>query len=290
MMFFFPKKTLLLSLLIFFAYCFIQGCARSQIDGERLSDHIQQQLSFGPRVPGSDSSRLTADYFEDKLKSYGWRVEFQIFEFEGIKLRNVIAKNSSKPPQLIIGTHYDTRQYSDNDPDESKIFLPVPGAIDGASGSAIILELGKHIIKDETSIWLVLFDGEDQGNINNWQWSLGAEYFAQQLVDLPKKVVILDMLGDSDLKIFIEKNSSPVLSNEIWSTAQKLGHERNFINEQKYSLIDDHQPFINRGIPTSLLIDFDYPYWHTNSDTLDKISKRNMEIVSEVMLEWINSQ
>lgn len=288
-MIYFPKKSFLFTLLIFF-FCFVfSGYSTNQVDGDRLMDHVQQQLSFGPRLPGTDASQLAANYFKDNLEPYGWQVELQEFEFDGIKLRNVIAMNSPNPPQLIIGTHYDTRQFSDQDPDKAKQSLPVPGAIDGASGSAIILELGKHIINKDKIIWLVFFDGEDQGKINAWQWSIGAEYFVRQMADMPKKVVILDMLGDGELKVYKEKNSNPDLSNEIWNTAQKLGHENNFINEQKYSMIDDHQPFINRGIPTTLLIDFDYPYWHTTSDTLDKVSKRNLEIVAEVMLEWINS-
>ena len=288
-MIYFPKKSFLFTLLIFFSCFVFHGCSTNQFDGDRLMDHINQQLSFGPRLPGSESSQLAANYFKDNLESYGWQVEFQEFEFDGIYLRNVIAKNSLNPPQLIIGTHYDTRQLSDNDPDISKQILPVPGAIDGASGSAIILELGKHIINKDESIWLVFFDGEDQGKINDWQWGIGSEYFVRQMVDMPKKVVILDMLGDGELKVYKEKNSNLGLSDEIWTAAQKLGYSRYFINEQKYSMIDDHQPFINRGIPTALLIDFDYPYWHTTSDTLDKVSRHNLDIALTVMLQWIKS-
>ena len=157
-------------------------------------------MSFGPRIPGSDASLKTANYFKDYLEDHGWIVEFQEFDFDGVKLRNVIAKNSTNPPQLLIGTHYDTRQFSDQDPDQSNQSIPVPGAIDGSSGSALLLELGNLIADEEMSIWLVFFDGEDQGKINNWQWSIGAEYFAKNLVEKPERVVILDMLGDHDLK------------------------------------------------------------------------------------------
>ncbi len=97
------------------------------------------------------------------------------------------------------------------------------------------------------------------------------------------------MLGDDDLQVFKEKNSDPALSNEIWTAAKKIGYGNYFKDKQKYALIDDHLPFVNQGIPAALLIDFDYPYWHTTSDTLDKVSIRNLEIVFEVMLEWINS-
>lgn len=274
---------LLSTLFIFLGFNFIQACKSS------IKDHIEKQLSFGPRLPGSDASQLTANYFKEFLEPYGWKVDFQEFNFDGILLRNVIAKNSPNPPQLIIGTHYDTRQYSDQDPDKKKQSLPVPGAIDGASGSALILELGKLILDEDLSIWLIFFDGEDQGMINNWQWSIGAEYFVNKLKEKPVQVVILDMLGDADLKIFKEMNSDLELSNEIWNIARRLGYTNSFVDEQKHSFIDDHLPFIKKGIPTALLIDFDYPYWHTTSDTLNKVSERNLEIVLEVMLDWIKS-
>jgi len=265
------------------------GCANDQRMNDPIKAHIREQMSFGPRIPGSEASLNTAIYFKDYLEDLGWTVDFQEFDFEGVKLRNVIARNSTKPPELLIGAHYDTRQFSDEDPVESNQTTPVPGAIDGGSGSALLLGLGDLIFEEEKSIWLVFFDGEDQGRINNWPWSVGAEFFAKSLVKSPDKVVILDMLGDQDLKIYKELNSNLVLSSEIWATAYDLGYSSSFINEQKHSFLDDHLPFINLGIPTALLIDFDYPYWHTTSDTLDKVSERNLEIVLEVMLNWIRS-
>jgi glutaminyl-peptide cyclotransferase len=265
------------------------GCSSDQFEKSNIIDHIEKQLSFGPRLPGSYASQLAANYFRENLESNGWKVEFQEFEFGGKTLRNVIAKNSSNPPKLIIGTHYDTRQFSDQDSEKIEQTFPVPGAIDGASGSALILELSEHIFKMDKSIWLLFFDGEDQGKINGWEWSIGADYFVSELDKTPDQVVILDMLGDDDLQVFKEKNSDPALSNEIWTAAKKIGFGNYFKDKQKYALIDDHLPFVNQGIPASLLIDFDYPYWHTTSDTLDKVSIRNLEIVFEVMLEWIKS-
>lgn len=285
---FLPKKLFLTSLLLI-CFVYLLGCANTQLEIDPIKNHIQKQLSFGPRIPGSEASMKTANYFKDYLEDNGWIVEFQDFNFDGVKLRNVIAKNSANPPQLLIGTHYDTRQFSDQDPVKSNQSVPVPGAIDGSSGSALLLELGNLVADEETSIWIVFFDGEDQGRINNWQWSIGAEYFAKNLVEKPESVVILDMLGDQDLKIFKELNSDPELSNEIWTIAGNLGFSNSFINEQKHSFIDDHLPFINLGIPTALLIDFEYPYWHTTSDTLDKVSERNLEIVLEVMHNWIKA-
>jgi Zn-dependent M28 family amino/carboxypeptidase len=281
------KRYLLPSL--FIPFFILLGCSFIQADTTSVIDHIQKQLSFGPRIPGSEASKLTANYFKEYLEVNGWKVEFQEFYFDDILLRNVVAKNSTDPPKLILGAHYDTRQYSDQDPIKSKQNIPVPGAIDGASGSALILELGKLISNEDTSIWLVFFDGEDQGRINNWEWSIGADYFAKNMAVIPEQVVILDMLGDANLKVYKELNSDLDLTEDIWKIAEGLGYANSFINVQKHSFIDDHLPFINLGIPTALLIDFDYPYWHTTSDTLDNVSENNLEIVLDVMLEWIRS-
>jgi Zn-dependent M28 family amino/carboxypeptidase len=95
------------------------------------------------------------------------------------------------------------------------------------------------------------------------------------------------MVADKDLNIYMEKNSDPILTEEIWSTAKNLGYGHIFIDQPKYALMDDHLPFINRGVPSALLIDFDYPYWHTNEDTLDKVSSESLKIVGEVLLNWI---
>jgi glutaminyl-peptide cyclotransferase len=283
------KKRFMISLIIFSMFFAFLGCTMIKSNGELIKENISKQLSFGTRLPGSEASKLTAEFLKEDLETVGWSVNFQEFNFDGVLLRNVIAKNSSTPPELIIGAHYDSRQFSDQDPDGSKQKLPVPGAIDGASGSALLLELGKYIFDKDISIWIVFFDGEDQGNINNWEWSVGSEYFVTHLMEKPKQVVILDMLGDGDLKVFKENNSDVKITDQIWTTAKKLSYDDSFINENKHSMIDDHLPFINNGIPAALLIDFDYPYWHTTSDSLDKVSTQNLEIIFNVMREWIDS-
>ena len=161
------------------------------------------------------------------------------------------------------------------------------GANDGASGTALLLELSDYLITLDKNIWLVFFDAEDQGRINDWPWSLGAEYFANNLLEAPKAVIIVDMIGDKDLQIYKEKNSDHGLNDEIWKKADHLGYGEIFINQSKYAMIDDHAPFLNKGIPSALLIDFDYPYWHTNVDTLDKVTGRSMAIVGNVLIKWI---
>jgi len=249
--------------------------------------HINKQLQYGYRIPGTQASFETAEYIKNVLVKLDWYVEYQIFEYQGITIRNIIAKNNNKSPEIILGTHYDTRAISDNEVDELRRNQPVLGANDGASGSSVILGLAPSLKYNQTSIWLVFFDAEDQGRINNWDWSMGAQYFVDEMNIKPDKVVILDMIGDKDLNIFLEKNSRKNLCKEIWDVAEELGYQDFFIPVEKYTLIDDHLPFLNADISTCLVIDFDYNFWHTNKDTFENISVDNLQIVGEVVQKWI---
>lgn len=282
------KEYIIITILIFFFLTLFSSYRRSLlIDEKRAFGYIEKQLAFGYRIPGSQASLDTSVFIRNVLENNSWNVTFEEFEYDGLRIRNIIASNSVSDPELILGTHYDTRQISDQEENVDKRVSPVLGANDGASGTALLLEFSHHLKVSSKSIWLVFFDAEDQGGLNGWPWSIGAEYFADKLTILPKKVVIVDMVGDKELNIFMEENSNPGLNDEIWSVAKKLGYGNIFVDQPKYALIDDHLPFINRGVPSALLIDFDYPYWHTNEDTLDKISSKSLKIVGEVLLSWI---
>jgi len=98
------------------------------------------------------------------------------------------------------------------------------------------------------------------------------------------------MIGDADLNIHLERNSDPIIRAEIWSTAERLGHGDVFINSEKYSILDDHTPFLEAGIPAVDIIDFDYPYWHTTHDTLDKVSPESLHAVGETIWHWVVEQ
>ena len=119
------------------------------------------------------------------------------------------------------------------------------------------------------------------------EWILGSRAFVENLAGNPDAVVIVDMVADKDLNIFIEKYSNEDLVDQIWGVAESLGYRDYFINVPKYSIIDDHLPFVQAGIPAVDIIDFDYPYWHTVSDTTDKVSEESLEIVGEVVLTWL---
>jgi glutaminyl-peptide cyclotransferase len=208
----------------------------------------------------------------------------------GHPIYNIIAKRNDQSPQIVLGAHYDTRFFADNDPDLTKRSQPVPGANDGASGVAILLELARSLPKDIIPTWLVFFDTEDNGRLDGWDWILGSRAFAEEIKIAPRAVVIVDMIGDADLNIYLEKNSNLAIRTEIWSTAEKLGYGDVFINKEKYSMEDDHTPFLEAGIPAVDIIDFDYPYWHTTLDTPDKVSAKSLQAVGETLWNWIIEQ
>ncbi len=256
-------------------------------DSSRAYADVQTQVAFGPRIPESAGHAKVREWMRAELESAGWQVEVHESERMGHPIYNIIAKRNAEPPQIILGAHYDTRIIADNDPDLTKRTEPVPGANDGASGVAVLLELARSLPADTTPTWLVFFDTEDNGRIEGWDWILGSRAFAEEIPINPRVVVIVDMIGDADLNIYLEKNSNVAIRTEIWSTAASLGYGDVFINEEKYSMLDDHTPFLEKNIPAVDIIDFDYPYWHTTQDTPDKVSAESLHAVGDTLWHWI---
>lgn len=256
-------------------------------DSSRAYSDVQTQVAFGPRTPESDGHAKIREWMRAELESAGWIVEVHESERLGHPIFNIIAKRNDDEPQIILGAHYDTRFFADNDLDITKRSEPVPGANDGASGVAILLEMARCLPKDTVPVWLIFFDTEDQGNIEGWDWILGSRAFAEEIPIRPQAVVIVDMIGDADLNIYLEKNSNTAIRAEIWATAEKLGYGNKFINQEKFSMEDDHTPFLEAGIPAVDIIDFDYPFWHTTQDTPDKVSAESLQAVGETLWNWI---
>jgi Zn-dependent M28 family amino/carboxypeptidase len=203
-------------------------------------------------------------------------------------VRNVVAtRGGPSGPAIILGAHFDTRQFADQDPTLANRKLPVPGANDGASGVAVLLEIARSLPADsKIPVRLVFFDTEDQGDLPGWDWILGSKVYAQSLTSTPLAVVVVDMIGDADLNIYQERSSNPALVKTIWQSAADLGYAQ-FIPQPKYSMIDDHTPFLEKGYPAVDLIDFDYPNWHTIGDTPDKVSAASLKAVGDVLIRWI---
>jgi glutaminyl-peptide cyclotransferase len=262
-----------------------------QFNGERANQDVDFQVSLGPRIPGTEAHNQIIEWINTELEQTGWEVEIQLGEILGQKVTNILGKRGGErdqgQPWIILGAHYDTRIYSDKDPNPEKRNLPVPGANDGASGVAVLLELARTLPKNlDQEIWLVFFDTEDNGNIAGWDWILGSRFFVQSLHEKPDAVIIVDMIGDADLNIYMEQSSDPAISSEIWAVAGELGFSQ-FIPILKYRLLDDHVPFLESGIRAVDIIDFDYPYWHTTDDTTDKVSAKSLEAVGETLRTWL---
>lgn len=255
-------------------------------DGEQALVFVRDQIDFGPRPTGSEASRQTGDYIMSKLDEYGWQTTEQAFEYLGTQARNIIGTRG-QGETILLGAHYDTRRRADRDPSDPD--QPVPGASDGASGVAVLLELARVLNVEATGhrIQLAFFDAEDNGELDGWGWIVGSQYLASHLTENPSMMILVDMVGDADQQLYWEANSNTDLRERIWRVAADLGYEAYFIPQVRHSLIDDHQPFLARGIPAVDIIDFDYPYWHTAQDTLDKVSAESLERVGRTLQAWL---
>jgi Zn-dependent M28 family amino/carboxypeptidase len=285
----------ILVLLIIGASCTIDGETPEKeppvFDGQKAYNLVDYQVALGPRFPGSAGHESVRNWIVDELDRNGWQIRVNEHEISGNQIFKIVAYRqyaaNIDQEWIILGAHYDTRMVSDRDPDPLLRSEPVPGANDGASGVAVLLELARILPSfPNSNIWLVFFDAEDNGRVPGWEWIMGSTVFVEDLPEKPDKVVIIDMIGDKDQNIYIEKSSDPELVAEIWDVAKELGIET-FIPEPKYHIIDDHTPFLNQGIAAVDIIDFDYPFWHTTQDTLDKVSAESLKNVGDVILTWL---
>ena len=267
-------------------------------------------MNFGPRPTGSQAHRQTGDYIKQQLEAFGWAVVFQEFDYLGTPARNIIATRG-RGPMILLVAHYDTRRRADHDPSDPA--QPVPGASDGASGVAVLLELARVLNVEATGhrIRLAFFDAEDNGGLDGWDWIAGSRHMAQfqdaldqwiarawglitgsnrapdTLSQRPEAMILVDMVGDIDQQLYWEQNSNADLNRRVWQVAAELGYGAVFVAQPRHSLLDDHTPFLQRGIPAIDIIDFDYPFWHTAQDTLDKIGADSLERVGRTLEAWL---
>jgi Zn-dependent M28 family amino/carboxypeptidase len=258
------------------------------------------QCEFGPRVPNSEAHTRAADFLFNSLKSttdLTRRQQFTYFDSltgETLRLMNLIASyNPENLRRVMLCAHWDSRPHSDMEPDSSKRHLPVLGANDGASGVAILLELGRlfHESPPPVGVDIVLFDGEDYG-LSGAQsgWLIGSEYFAANMGSYrPRFAILIDMVGDSDLQIYREKYSQQYaadINDYIWGIARE-NNVGAFEDSVKHTVYDDHVSLLSDRIKAIDIIDFDYPHWHTQADTPDKCSPQSLATVGEVLLAAI---
>jgi len=291
-------------------------------DAQRAFAYLEEQVAFGPRMPGAEGHERQLTWMKALLESLAEQVIEQEFSattaFGGPHdFTNLVAIFSANAPGPItlIGAHWDTRPQADEDPDPARRTEPVPGANDGASGVAILLELA-HILHREPParpVYLAFFDAEDSGRVGSgliYQgYCLGSAYLVQHWpgeLPQPDRAVVLDLVGGTakhnprvpvrtdrggndyfDLRI--ERNSlqqAPDLVNEIWTLAENLGHTA-FQRSTQSAIIDDHLPFLAAGIPAVDIIDYPPPIWHTVDDTPEYCSPTALRQVGETMVALI---
>jgi hypothetical protein len=241
------------------------------------------------------------DYLVEGFRKFTGTVRIQEFGAvvgEGsspIPAFNIIARfRPEKTPRILICAHWDTRPWADQDPDPRNFSKPIPGANDGASGAAVLLEIARILSRNEPPVGvdLVLFDAEDLGDPETGEgWIQGSTFFVRTLPpsDYPSFGVLIDMIGDRDLQIHKEDYSrehAGDVVDRVWATAARLNLP-GFKPSVKYPILDDHIPFLQAGIPCVDLIDFDYPFWHTLADTPDKCSPESLAQVGNLLVALI---
>ena len=269
-------------------------------------NYLGELAGFGPRFVGTKGYddtlqliRQVGEEFANNILEHPLVIQRHSGEMMRMINIELIFNGNSGGRPILIGTHYDTRPFADQELDPKLHNRPIIGANDGGSGTAILLGLAQYLKEHPVNqpVRLMFFDGEDFGKSGSGEMFIGSNYHASQLEQLPLEqwplaVIIIDMVGDKDLEIFKETfsmaNGSGLL-DRIYEVARRQNIYQ-FNEKSKYTIRDDHLPFIRLGIPSVLLIDFDYPYWHKLSDTLDKCSRESLgavfSVVAEVLTEW----
>lgn len=271
-------------------------------DGDAAYRLVERQLEFGARVPGTDAHRAAASWFERYLRERADELRVQRFDHttedgKELELVNLWARfnpHSGTRPVLFLA-HWDSRPISDRARDPEDRALPVPGANDGASGTAVLLELADMMKRrpPPRAVDLLLVDGEDYGDFGvGRDVLLGSRHFAAHRPEdyRPQYAVLLDLVGDRDLALYVERHSerlAPEVVQRVWGRAARLGLAHVFRRTARYAVEDDHVPLNEAGIPTAAVIDPVYTYWHTPEDTADKVSPASLAVVGRVVTSLI---
>ena len=249
-------------------------------------------VALGPRAVGADAHDAAADAIVDELNRAGWQVEEQTVDVGGVALRTVIGKAGSGP-LVLLGTHYDTPAVADLDPVQGNLTQPVPGANDGASGAAVLLELARSLDKAALNheVWLAFLDGQ-YPPVGGEPVSAGARSLAESLPSepLPEAVILLDLVGAADQRFPIDGNSDPALSQALWSLGKQLGYETWFVPETRGAVDNGLLAFRQRGIPAVNIAGPDYPYRRTVDDTVDKVDAASLERVGRLLQAYLEKQ
>jgi glutaminyl-peptide cyclotransferase len=270
-----------------------------EFSGEKALEHVQRLVDLGPRPPASDALERSRVYIETQLKGWGWDVSRQSFTDDTprgkVGFINLVARfhdhgKSATPGSLfLLCSHYDTKTYDT---------IRFVGANDGGSSTGLLLELGRVLGRSPAlalKVQLVFFDGEEAyENFSETDGLYGSRYFAKQLVkDKGTKQfrggILFDMVGDRSLDITLPPDSPSFLARDIFAAADNL-KLRNYFTYFDREILDDHTPLNAVGVPTIDLIDFDFAWWHTAEDTMDKISAQSLGTVGSVVVYYLSEK
>lgn len=266
---------------------------------EAAFEHVRTQVAFGPRVAGMPGHQQQLQWMTEYLRSRADTVELQPFTHtttttnKQLAMTNVIARfNPSATERVLLIAHWDTRPTADFDSDEDARKQPIPGANDGASGTAVLLEIANVLKANKPGIGvdLLFVDGEDYGPSEPDMY-LGAKYFAANAGNYrPLYAVLVDMVGDKTPRFPVEDYSlqmAPEVVQRVWGIAEELGYGAHFPRSNQGAVGDDHVPLNKAGIRTANIIDCCDPPWHTLEDNLANASPVGLGVVGNVLLELI---
>jgi glutaminyl-peptide cyclotransferase len=276
----------------FFALLFaINLCHAADFSGASAFKYTQAAVAFGPRPSGSPANRELQAYIRAQLRMLKCEVTEDPFVAKtpkgDVPMTNIIAKFPGKSGHAIVVTgHFDTKLFP------GRKFV---GANDGGSSTGLLLELARDLngTTRVDDVYVVFFDGEEA--VNDWTEAdsvygsrhLAYKWKADGTLARIKALINVDMIGDKSLGVLIEENSTASLRKLVWTAAADLGYKAYFL-ETGEKVDDDHMPFLKLGVPSLDIIDFDYDPWHKDSDTMDKLSARSLEIVGTVVLESVH--
>lgn len=303
-------------LLLFLAAPFLAGCngAGASGDGSLRSEraaaaipefradtafsYLETQVGFGPRVPGSPGHASQLAWMTEFLRARADTVILQPFSHEatdgtGLGMTNVYARFLPElRDRILVVAHWDTRPTADMETDPDRRARPIPGANDGGSGTAVLLELANVLSRNSPPVGvdLLFVDGEDYGPGERDMY-LGAKHFAAtNPAYRPLYGLLLDMVGDQNPVFPVEGNSresAPEVVERVWRMAEEMGHGAAFPRRDGGWITDDHVYLNRAGIRTIDIIDFDYAHWHMLSDDLSNVSPRGLGIVGSVVTALI---
>jgi glutaminyl-peptide cyclotransferase len=257
----------------------------SPFSEQRADADLRTLVGFGPRPAGSEAIAKARSYIVAELEKAGLKPQLDEFTAQTprgpIKMVNIRAvRPGARRTIIAVAGHYDTKRFD----------FPFVGASDGGSSAAWLIEFARATanLKLENTLEFIFFDGEeavvewtDTDSVYGSRYDVDRRMRARTLNEL-KALILVDMIGDKSLNIRRESQSTGWLKTIIWNNAQARGYTREFLNEEQ-EISDDHVPYLKAGVPAVDLIDFDYAYWHTAADTLDKTSSRSLKIVGDVV-------